>query len=440
MFFQNNLKQEVAQLQQQLFEANQVIDAISNTMAVIEFTPDGHIISANALFERATGYTEEELKGQHHRMLCAPELVRSDTYQRFWQNLARGESLSDRFSRITKQGATLWLEASYIPVKDTQGSVVKVIKLARDITASVEAEQKHESVLDAIERSMAVIEFNLAGEILKANDNFLATTGYALGEIKGRHHRMFCPEGYAQSSEYKQFWQRLNQGEYMSDRFERVNKQGQTIWLQATYNPLYNAAGELFGVLKIASDITAEVERRNAESRAAQLAYDISLETDQSAANGAQSVVQTIDMVRNIEAHLNNAAEQVSALNRQSGEIARIVDMIQDIAEQTNLLALNAAIEAARAGTQGRGFAVVADEVRNLARRTSEATEQIKSVVEQNQKLAALAADEAQASQQQVEKGVSLATEAGAVMEEIRSEAQRVVDAIGQFREQVHTG
>ncbi|GAA0793955.1 biofilm dispersion protein BdlA [Marinobacterium sediminicola] len=404
---------------------------------MIEFTPEGYILSANELFSKVMGYAEDELIGKHHSMLCDSTLTRSPDYRRFWQNLARGKGASERFSRIDKGGRRVWLEASYIPVNREDGQVAKVIKLAQDITPTVSREQDHQSFLDAINRSMAVIEFNLQGEVIRANQNFLSTMGYQEKDILGRHHRMFCPESYVGTKEYTQFWKQLNEGEYMSGMFERVDRHGRTVWLNATYNPLYDATGKRFGVLKIASDITADIERRNAESEAAQLAYDIALETDQSAVNGALAVDDTVSMVRNIEQRLQTVAEHVTALSDQSGKIERIVDVIQEIAEQTNLLALNAAIEAARAGSQGRGFAVVADEVRNLARRTSQATEEIKQVVEQNRHLATTAADEARNSQTQAEQGVLLANKTGTVMLEIRQEAQRVVEAIGQFREQV---
>ncbi|MBV0932360.1 methyl-accepting chemotaxis protein [Marinobacterium weihaiense] len=431
------IKQELSTCREQLSEAQQLISAVRNTMAMIEFTPDGYVISANSLFSQVMGYREEELIGQHHGMLCEPPLTRSPAYSRFWQELARGRGVSERFSRVHKDGRVIWLEASYIPVMNNSGQVTKVVKLAQDVSVAVAREQEHKSFLDAINRSMAVIEFNLNGEVVRASENFEATMNYQERELKGRHHRMFCPQPYADSAAYEQFWQRLNKGEYMSGMFERVDRHGRTVWLNATYNPLYDAAGQLYGVIKIASDITADIERRNAESEAAQMAYETARETDNSAVRGATAVDETVNMVRSIETRLTTMSQQVSALNDQSGKIERIVDVIQEIAEQTNLLALNAAIEAARAGSQGRGFAVVADEVRNLAQRTSQATDEIKQVVDQNRQLASSAAEEANCCQTQVEQGVVLANEAGALMLEIREEAQRVVSAIGQFREQV---
>ncbi len=435
--FNRKLKQEVSACKEQLSAAQQLASALDATMAIIEFSPDGLILSANRLFEQTLHYSEQELLGQQHALLCTQADAQSADYRLFWQKLTRGESQSGRFRRVSRQGRHVWLEASYIPVTDAAGQVIKVVKLARDITESVEKEQHLNNVMSAIDTSMAVIEFNLQGQVTGANDNFLRTMGYRHAEIADQHHRQFCDPDYVDSQAYSHFWQRLGQGEYMAGVFERRSRDGRRVWLQATYNPLRNAAGGLYGVIKIASDVSADIERRNAESQAAQLAYDTALETDQSASNGAQAVDETISMVRRIEQHLQTVADQVGALSEQSGKIERIVDVIKDIAEQTNLLALNAAIEAARAGAQGHGFAVVAAEVRNLAQRTRQATEEIRQVVEHNRVLASTASEESLNSRAEVEQGVLLANRTGTVMQEIRQEAQRVVAAIGQFREQV---
>lgn len=423
--------------QEQLSQAQQFANAVRETLAVIEFTPDGEIIDVNSAFLELMGYRLEELRGAHHRTLCVQEETRSDEYRRFWQRLAQGYSQSHRFIRVCKGGRRVWLEASYIPVKDASGNVSRVIKVAKDISEQVGREQQQQSLLNAIDRSMAVVEFNLAGEVLRVNENFLATMGYRQQEVVGRHHRIFCSPEYAASQAYQSFWKALNQGEYMSDQFHRVGRSGRDVWLRATYNPLYDAAGNLYGVVKIASDITADVMRKKAESEAAQLALVIADETDRSAEGGALTVSETVTMVQGIETSLTGMAAEIAALNEQSGRIGSIVQVIQSIADQTNLLALNAAIEAARAGTQGRGFAVVADEVRNLASRTRQATEEIKQVVEQNQIQAGRVVDEMSISQSKVEQGVVMAHRAGQVMVAIRDDARRVIDAIGQFSETV---
>ena len=435
--FGSSIKAELRHSQQLAASQSRILDAIRQNLAWIEFTRDGEILDANQAFLNVVGYSLDEARGQHHSLFCTPEVTAGADYRRFWQRLSSGESFTDRFARIDKSGRKIWLEASYIPVTDATGAVARVLKLAFDITREVEAEQQHQSLLNAINRSMAVIEFTLAGDIVTANDNFLQTMGYRLDEVKGKHHRIFCHERTANSPRYQQDWERLNRGEYLSDRFKRVTRSGQTIWLRATYNPLYDSQGKLYGVVKFASDITAQVERRQAESAAAKLAFEIAEETDESARTGATTVEQAVEVVRSIAGELDAVSEHINALNTQSDRINSIVQVIRGIADQTNLLALNAAIEAARAGDQGRGFAVVADEVRNLAARTSQATVEINEVVQQNMELAHRAVDGMAGSRSKSEQGVQLANRAGEVMLEIRDEAQRVVDAIGQFADAI---
>ncbi|MFZ2319024.1 MAG: methyl-accepting chemotaxis protein, partial [Pseudomonas sp.] len=210
-------------------------------------------------------------------------------------------------------------------------------------------------------------------------------------------------------------------------------RNGQPIWLRATYNPVFDARGKLYKVVKFASDVTEQVQHQEAESRAARIAYDTALQTDATAQQGAQVVQHTVEVMQGIAGELNRAAEGISAVSEQSEMISSIVQTIRGIAEQTNLLALNAAIEAARAGEQGRGFAVVADEVRSLAGRTSQATVEIVEVVRRNHELAQGAVNSMDASKDKAEQGVHLANEAGAVILEIQEGARRVVDAISQF-------
>ena len=431
--FGSKCRSELQQCQVQLAASQQVIGVIRQTFAMIEFTAQGEILDANPPFLAVMGYRLEDIRGQNHRMFCSQAQLASPAYAKFWQRLADGESFSDRYMRFAKGGREVWLEASYMPVRDAQGKVVKVIKLATDITERMHIEHQHDSYLQAINRSTAVIEFNLAGEVQEANEIFLSTMGYRLEEVRGMDHRQFCTHEDAASDEYRRFWQRLNQGEFIADRFKRVAKGGRVVWLRATYNPLYDAGGRLYGVIKFATDITHQVEHREAESAAAQLAFDIARETDESAIKGAATVEETVQVVRGIADELAKVAGNIGALGAQSERISSIVQVIRGIAEQTNLLALNAAIEAARAGEQGRGFAVVADEVRNLAARTSQATVEINDVVRLNHDLALQAVSGMDGSKQKAEQGVLLANKAGEVMLEIRDEAQRVVDAIGQF-------
>jgi methyl-accepting chemotaxis protein len=282
-----------------------------------------------------------------------------------------------------------------------------------------------------------VIEFNLAGEVITANGNFLQAMGYRLDELQGRHHRLFCTEEEQASPGYRAFWEQLNRGEFVAGRFKRVDSQGRVVWLDASYNPVVDAHGKLYKVVKFATLVTEQVNQEEAVAQAATIAYEISLRTDQSANNGAAVVQQTLDVMHRIVQQVQGAAEGIEALDKQSMLISSIMQTIRGIADQTNLLALNAAIEAARAGEQGRGFAVVADEVRQLAARTSQATEEIVDVVQLNQTLARSSVDAMSSSREAAEKGLLLASEAGAVIIEIQQGAQQVVTAVDQFTRQL---
>ncbi|NMZ68082.1 PAS domain S-box protein [Pseudomonas peli] len=431
--FNKAIKQALSSALAKLRAAEARKMAVDRSTAMIEFKPDGTIVSANENLLATMGYRLEEIVGQHHRIFCFPDYQASAEYRKFWQRLAAGEFIRERFLRRHKQGQEVWLEASYNPIKGPDGRIEGVLKLATDITALVAREQEQNSMVEAISRSMAVIAFNPKGEVLEANENFEQTMGYRLNEIRGKHHRMFCTREEADSAEYRRFWERLNKGEFFSGRFQRINRHGDTIWLSATYNPVFDASGKLYKVVKFARDVTGLVRQQQAESEAAKLAYDISQQTDESARHGAKVIRETVDVVRGIADELSRAAEGITAVSQQSEMISSIVQVIRGIAEQTNLLALNAAIEAARAGEQGRGFAVVADEVRNLAARTSQATVEIVEVVKRNHELAQVSVDSMQASRHKVDQGVNLVNQAGDVIEEIQSGARQVVDAVRQF-------
>jgi methyl-accepting chemotaxis protein len=240
-----------------------IYQALDKVQAIIEFDLDGTVVSANENFLRIFDYEADDVLGKHHRMFCDADYVESDAYAEFWEKLGRGEHHVAEFKRLGKGGRKIWLQASYNPVFDEKGKLLRVVKFATDVTTSKLKTAEYEGMIRAIERAQAVIEFELDGTVIRANENFLRIFGYQLDELVGKHHRMFCHPGYAESPEYTQFWQKLGRGEYDADEFMRISKDGAEIWLQASYNPIFDVDGKPLKVVKFAADITLEVQRRS---------------------------------------------------------------------------------------------------------------------------------------------------------------------------------
>ncbi len=232
--------------------------AIGKSQAVIEFNLDGTIITANQNFLSALGYSLEEIKGKHHRMFVEPAVRDSNDYREFWARLNRGEFQAAQYKRIAKGGREVWIQASYNPILDAKGKPVKVIKFATDITAQKIQGMEDAGKIAAISRGQAVIEFNMDGTIVTANDNFLSAMGYSLPEVQGKHHSMFVTPADRDSAAYREFWATLNRGAYQAAEYKRVGKGGKEVWILATYNPIVNEAGKPFKVVKFATDVTAQ--------------------------------------------------------------------------------------------------------------------------------------------------------------------------------------
>ena len=356
------------------------IAAINRSQAVIEFNLDGTIITANENFLKAMGYSLSEIQGKHHSLFVTPAERDSAAYREFWAALNRGDYQSGEYKRIGQGGREVWIQASYNPILDEKGKPFAVVKFATDVTEQKLRNADLAGQIAAIGKSQAVIEFNLDGTIINANDNFLRTLGYSLGEIKGKHHSLFVDPAERDSAAYREFWAALGRGEYQSGEYKRIGKGGKDVWIQASYNPILGLNGKPFKVVKYATDTTKQVLMRMGNERVRGM-----LETVAAGAEELNASVREISeaMVKSKNSALSavelvaSADSQTKRLSHAAQAMSGIAEIIGDITGQINLLALNATIESARAGEAGRGFAVVAAEVKNLANQAKQATDKI---------------------------------------------------------------
>jgi len=420
-------KKQLQEKQETINELQSILDSIHRCIATIEFDVKGNILDANDHFLAVAGYQKQEVVGKHHSAMCFDSYTKSPEYRQFWSKLAHGEMIKGTFERKNKQGDVLWLEATYFPITQN-GKVVKVMKFASDVTLATQEAMDKDSILAALDKSQATIEFTPDGNILTANKNFLATVGYSLAQIQGQHHHMFCDDQFY--NENPTFWKDLAKGQFKSGQFARKNSYGEVIWLEATYNPIFDASGKVIKVIKFATDITERIKRNEAVAQAADVAYTTSIETAQIAKQGSASLNESVSVSTNIAQQVEVTSEQIQQLNTKSQSIEAIVSTIKEIADQTNLLALNAAIEAARAGEQGRGFAVVADEVRQLASRTAQSTNEIAAVVSENRTLTDAVTHSMVEVAEITDIGLRKIAEVASVMDEIQAGAENVSQTV----------
>ncbi|MFJ2994879.1 methyl-accepting chemotaxis protein [Pandoraea sp. NPDC087047] len=411
-------------------ELQAVTAALNRVQAVIEFDLQGRILHANENFLHTVGYRLDEIQGEHHRLFCEPDYSASAAYRDFWAKLGRGEFDAGEYKRIGKGGREVWIRASYNPVFDASGAPYKVIKFATDVTADRTRQAEFEGKVRAMDLAQAVIEFNLDGTVISANDNFLQALGYSLDEIRGKHHRLFCEPDYAASDAYRDFWAKLNRGEFDAGRYKRVGRAGREIWIQATYNPILDANGRPYKVVKFATDITQQVEleasvKRRAEDDQHKVA--LLLDTVNRAAAGdltgeigvagTEPIDQLADGIRHMMDDLRGVIGKVV---NSAGEFS---GASHDIAERANTVAT---------GAQALGATV---EEMNAS--IEELTASINSIADNTK-----GADQlAKATQQEAETGsraIARSVEAMALINKSSEDISEIVKVIGEIAGQTN--
>jgi len=244
-------------------DAKRVLKALGRFLAIVEYEPDGTVIVANENFCRILGWDPGETKGKPHSQFVDPAIAKSPDYKAFWAKLGRGEFDSGEYKRIGKDGKEVWIQASYCPVVGAKGKVRKIVEIATDVTGTKLLAAENAGKVDAISRVQAIIEFAPDGTILTGNENFLKSAGYPLEKLQGQHHRMLVDPAHAQSPEYREFWRKLNAGEPIAEEYKRIAKGGREVWIQASYNPIFDLDGRVAKVVNFMTDVTGRYSAVN---------------------------------------------------------------------------------------------------------------------------------------------------------------------------------
>ncbi|WP_027795071.1 methyl-accepting chemotaxis protein [Paraburkholderia acidipaludis] len=416
--------------QLELHELSAVSAALNRVQAVIEFDLHGTILHANENFLSTLGYTLDEVRGKHHGIFCDPDYAQSAAYRQFWEKLGRGEFDRGEYRRLARDGREVWINASYNPVIGEDGRPYKVIKFATDVTAARQQHVEYEGRIRAIDKAQAVIEFDTSGNVLHANQNFLDTLGYRLDEIQGRHHRMFCEEAYATSAEYREFWAKLNRGEYDAGRYKRIARGGRAVWIQATYNPIFDVNGRLYKVVKFAIDVTLQVELEDSVKRRAQ--------EDQSKVEKLLAVVSRAasgDLTGEVDVDGKDPIDQLAAgikgmMSDLSGVIGKVVDSAGTFKDSSQDIA-------ARADTVASGAQLLGATVEEMNASIEELTASINSIADNSRGADQLAKD----TQQEAERGAKAVARSIEAMELINRSSEdiaEIIKVIGEIASQTN--
>ncbi|MDF1757846.1 MAG: methyl-accepting chemotaxis protein [Legionellaceae bacterium] len=371
-----------------LMDVEGQVKAINKVQAVIEFNMDGTIITANDNFLNLMGYVLSEIQGQHHSIFVEDKYKDSSEYKAFWEKLGRGEFVEAEFFRLGKDGKEVWLQASYNPIFDLDGNPCKVVKFATDITKQKQELSNYEGQLLAINKSQAVIEFDMQGRIITANDNFLDLMGYVLSEVQGHHHSMFIDEDYKNSSEYKLFWEKLNRGEFETAEFLRIGKDGKKIWIQASYNPILDLKGKPFKVVKFATDIT---QKKEAEDKVKLLAEELQEKIKEySAFIGEVSsgdLTRTLDITGTddlamLGGHLNDMTRGLSEIAKNIIAVSVEIDSNMDTLNKTASTQASSALEQATSVSE---IGSVIEEITQTSQQTLDKASELGKSAEQTQ-------------------------------------------------------
>jgi methyl-accepting chemotaxis protein len=395
-----------------------MLEAINKVQAIIEFTMDGTILTANENFLKAMGYSLAEIKGKHHSMFVETAYRESPEYRMFWEKLGRGEFDAGEYKRIGNGGKEVWIQASYNPILSPNGKPLKVVKFATDVTQQKLRNADYRGQIAAIGKAQAVIEFALDGTVLNANENFLKTLGYSLGEIKGQHHSMFVEPTYRQSPEYKLFWEKLGRGEYDAGQYKRVGKGGREIWIQASYNPIMDLNGKPFKVVKYATDVTASVK-------------------------ASQALQQAVSQVRDVveSAKHNDLTDRVP-LEGKNGEIEALCAGVNGLLDtmaavilkiKTSVREVSSA--SAEISTSTTDLSQRTEEQAASLEQTSASMEEMSATVKKNAENAQQANQSAAGTQDVADRGGQVVAKAVDAMARIEESSRKISDIIGVIDE-----